>query len=142
MARATDSRNPVFSRGENHREETPQESLFPFNGGKLSDEISKTNVSRQSFINPGLGSGVDPEIRFHSKVILFTTKNCPNCPRAKDEMKGTLNLEVIDAEENFDITRKYGIRSVPAVVVEENGAYRTYTGISDIVKFRREFNSK
>ncbi|HNW16723.1 MAG TPA: anaerobic ribonucleoside-triphosphate reductase, partial [bacterium] len=138
MRKISDSGNHVFKRGE--RVETAQETLFTTGNGKLSDEISRSNVSHSSLINPGLGSGVDPEIRFQQKVMLFTTKHCPNCPRAKEEMQGTTNLQVIDAEENFDVTRKYGIRSVPAVVVEEAGAYKTYTGISDIIKYKRELN--
>ncbi len=138
MRKISDSGNHVFKRGE--RVETAQETLFTTGNGKLSDEISRSNVSHSSLINPGIGSGVDPEIRFQQKVMLFTTKHCPNCPRAKEEMQGTTNLQVIDAEENFDVTRKYGIRSVPAVVVEEAGAYKTYTGISDIIKYKRELN--
>ena len=71
------------------------------------------------------------------QVYLFTQKTCPNCPKAKEEMEGTPYLRVLDAAENMDLARKFGIRSVPTVVVCENNAYKTYSGLSDIIDFKK-----
>jgi ribonucleoside-triphosphate reductase len=143
MERASDSQNPVFKtvpKQETHQANA-QESLFSMDTNKESPiNADRLSVSTESLVYPGLGSNIDPEIRFSQKVMLFTTKHCPNCPRAKNEIEGVVNYELVDAEENIETTRKYGIRSVPSLVVEETGGYRTYTGISDIIKFRKEMN--
>ncbi|HRZ78544.1 MAG TPA: anaerobic ribonucleoside-triphosphate reductase, partial [bacterium] len=138
MSRMSDSANPTVKRGK--KPVSSQESLFSMAEAKEETHgATSYGVSPESMINPGFGIGrIDPEIRFAQRVMLFTTKSCPNCPKAKDEMKGVLDFEIIDAEENMDISRKYGIRSVPSVVVEEKGAYRTYTGISNIIKYKKE----
>ena len=69
--------------------------------------------------------------------LLFTTKSCPNCPKAKEEMAGTPYLKVLDTTDNMDLARKYGVRSVPTLVVCENNAYKTYSGLSDIIGFKK-----
>lgn len=71
------------------------------------------------------------------KVILFTTKSCPNCPRAKEELKD-IDMEHLDAHENMELTQKYGIRAVPALVVINGGQHKKYLGINDIIKFKNE----
>jgi len=71
------------------------------------------------------------------KVILFTTKICPNCPRAKEELKD-IEVEHLDAHENMELTQKYGIRTVPALVVINGGQHKKYSGIHDIIKFKNE----
>ena len=53
-------------------------------------------------------------------------------------MEGTPYLRVLDAADNMDLAKKFGIRSVPTVVVCENdGAYKTYSGLSDIISFKK-----
>ena len=71
------------------------------------------------------------------KVILFTTKVCPNCPRAKEELKD-IDVEHLDAHENMELTQKYGIRTVPAQVVIDGGQHKKYSGINDIIRFKNE----
>ena len=41
----------------------------------------------------------------------------------------------------MDLARKFGIRSVPTVVVCENNAYKTYSGLSDIIRFKKNLNN-
>ena len=44
------------------------------------------------------------------KVLLFTTKTCPNCKLAKDSLeKANISYEVVDAGENEELVRKYGV---------------------------------
>ena len=51
-----------------------------------------------------------------SIIYLFTTKTCPNCKIAKEILKGE-DYQIIDAEENQDLVRKYGIMQAPTLVV-------------------------
>ena len=61
----------------------------------------------------------DVEIKpVESVKYLFTTKTCPNCKIAKEILKGE-DYQIIDAEENQDLVRKYGIMQAPTLVVTD-----------------------
>ena len=52
------------------------------------------------------------------KVLLFTTKTCPNCKLAKDSLeKANISYEVVDAGENEELVRKYGVMQAPTLIV-------------------------
>ncbi len=70
------------------------------------------------------------------KYYLFTTKTCPNCKMAKKFLDGAgINYEVVDAEEQIDLVRKYGISQAPTLVVAEGDTAETYVNASNIKKF-------
>jgi len=95
-----------------------------------------TKIAPESFVQPAASMSAAP--CSDKQVYLFTQKTCPNCPKAKEEMEGTPYLQVLDAADHMDLAKKFGIRSVPTVVVCENdGAYRTYSGLSDIISFKK-----
>ena len=57
------------------------------------------------------------------KLLLFTTKTCPNCKAAYQSLEQSkLSYEKVDAEEQEALARQYGIMQVPTlVVVKEDG---------------------
>ena len=64
------------------------------------------------------------------EILLFTTKTCPNCPGAKRQLTAAgIEYKVIDAEEQSALSQKYGIKSVPTLVV--NG--QTINGVGPII---------
>lgn len=65
---------------------------------------------------------------------LFTTKTCPNCKIAKSYLQGE-NYMLIDAEENVELTRKYGVMQAPTLVVVNGQEYTKYVNASNIRKF-------
>ena len=71
-----------------------------------------------------------------NQLILFTTKTCPNCKIAKALLdKAGLIYTIIDAEENPDLTAKYGIRQAPTLVeLTPDGAIK-HANASNIKKF-------
>ena len=65
---------------------------------------------------------------------LFTTKTCPNCKIAKSYLQGE-NYMLIDAEENVELTKKYGVMQAPTLVVVNGQEYTKYVNASNIRKF-------
>ena len=67
-------------------------------------------------------------------VLLFTTKTCPNCAIAKDYL-GDLPYKLIDALEQPDLARKYGVQMAPTLVVDKGGEVVKYVRASEIKKY-------
>ena len=77
----------------------------------------------------------DVEIKpVESVKYLFTTKTCPNCKIAKEILKGE-DYQIIDAEENQDLVRKYGIMQAPTLVVTDGTKAKKYENASNIKKY-------
>lgn len=69
---------------------------------------------------------------------LFTTKTCPNCAKAKDMLANT-PVVLIDAEENMEMARKYGVLQAPTlVVVDDREDVKKYINASNIQKYVNE----
>ncbi len=75
-----------------------------------------------------------PESKETGKLLLFTTKTCPNCRIAKELLKNVA-YEVVDAEERVDLTNEYGIMQAPTLVELKNGEVRKYVNASNIKAF-------
>ena len=67
---------------------------------------------------------------------LFTTSTCPNCKIACSLLeKAGIPYEKLLANENVELSKGYGIKQAPTLVVVKDGAVEKYTGLSDIKKF-------
>ena len=100
---------------------------------EIVKEIDRVNKD----INAVLNTDVKPKHNSNSnKVMLFTSKSCPNCPKAKEELSEINDILHIDASQNIEIAKEYGIRAVPSLVVENNGNIQIYTGISGILQYK------
>ncbi|MBQ6570669.1 MAG: ribonucleoside triphosphate reductase, partial [Clostridia bacterium] len=74
-------------------------------------------------------------------MLLFTTSTCPNCKVAKVILNNAgIDYSVVDAEEQRDLTEKFGIRQAPTLVVVKDGKASKYTNTSDIKKFAEDNN--
>lgn len=88
---------------------------------------------------------VDVSMEYHNnsfaniaEKILFTTKTCPRCPEAKSKLEGE-NILLIDAMENMELAEKYGIRSVPTLVLlNGDNKYKNYIGVEGISRYLEE----
>ena len=70
----------------------------------------------------------------NGKLLLFTTKTCPNCRIAREILKG-MAYEVVDAEERIDLVNEYGIMQAPTLIELKNGEVRKYVNASGIKGF-------
>ena len=73
-----------------------------------------------------------------SIIYLFTTKTCPNCKLAKEDLKG-INYLLIDAEENMELAAKYGVMQAPTLVVVQGDQVKKYVNASRIKQFADSF---
>ena len=74
-----------------------------------------------------------------SKKLLFTTKTCPNCVIAKQALEEAhMDYEVVDAQENKDLVKKYGVLQAPTLVVIKDGKVSKMANASNIKKYTEE----
>ncbi|RDY31543.1 ribonucleoside triphosphate reductase [Lachnotalea glycerini] len=71
---------------------------------------------------------------------LFTTKTCPNCKIAKEYLSDK-EYQLIDAEENASLARKYGVMQAPTLIVIKDGEIEKYVNASNIKKYVENKNS-
>ncbi len=94
-----------------------------------SIEEMKTPVSTVEEIKKEEKTSV---VKTDSKVLLFTTKTCPNCLMIKKVLRDKqIDYELIDAEENVELSKKYNIVAVPTLVTQDG----IYVNASSIIGY-------
>ena len=94
-----------------------------------SIEEMKTPVSTVEEIKKEEKTSV---VKTDSKVLLFTTKTCPNCSMIKKVLRDKqIDYELIDAEENVELSKKYNIVAVPTLVTQDG----IYVNASSIIGY-------
>ena len=69
-------------------------------------------------------------------LYLFTTKTCPNCKIAKNELdKAGLSYEVCDVSEHMDLVSQYGIQQAPTLIVRHGDQVEKLVNASVIKKY-------
>ena len=75
-----------------------------------------------------------------NKIMLFGTKTCPNCKMAIKLLdKAKVDYKYIDAEENVDLTKEYGVKQAPTLVILTDGKPEKIANLSNIKKHIEEF---
>ena len=113
-----------------------------WNDGKLQEYKNRKVYDMKNSILKKAGAKLaEAELKAEAAAVaegdglyLFTTKTCPNCVIAKELLKGE-TYNIVDAEENAELTRKYGIMQAPTLVVIENGTAKKYVNVSNIRKY-------
>ena len=73
------------------------------------------------------------------KITLFATKTCPNCKMAKMLLdKAGREYIVVDAEENSELTNKFGVKKAPTLLVPTAEGIRYYDNASEIRRYIEE----
>ena len=98
-------------------------------------DIENSSMKRPITTMVKLSSNDEVEIsKVDNVTYLFTTKTCPNCKIAKEILKD-IPYVLIDAEENAELTKKYGVMQAPTLVVCANGNVTKFANVSNIKKF-------
>ncbi len=73
------------------------------------------------------------------KMTLFATKTCPNCKMAKMLLdKAGKEYQVVDAEENAELTNKFGVKKAPTLLVPTAEGIRYFDNASEIRRYIEE----
>ena len=76
-----------------------------------------------------------------NEILLFATKTCPNCKMAKMLLdKANIKYQVIDAEENVELTKKYGVKKAPTLLVPNKDGIDVFENASNIKGFIERVN--
>mgnify|MGYP000992885367 CR=1 FL=1 len=80
------------------------------------------------------------EKKGQARLLLFTTPTCPQCPAAKNILKGIKDVQEVNARESVDLTEKYRIMSAPTLVGLEDQNVRKFTGPEQIKEYAKVQN--
>lgn len=73
------------------------------------------------------------------RKLLFTTQTCPNCVIAKRALEeAQIEYEVIDAQENKEMVKKYGVMQAPTMVIVGGDSVEKYVNASNITKYAQK----
>ena len=115
-----------------------------WNDGKLQEYANRTeyDIAHSSLKRPtrsvvtlsNFAEEVDVKVEQPQNIkYLFTTKTCPNCKLVKGYLKN-VSYVTIDAEENMELARRYGVMQAPTLVVNGD-SHKKYVNASNIKKY-------
>ena len=107
-----------------------------WNDGKLQEYANRTeyDIAHSSLKRPtrsvvtlsNFAEEVDVKVEQPQNIkYLFTTKTCPNCKLVKEYLKNVPYV-TIDAEENMELARRYGVMQAPTLVVVNGDSHKKY----------------
>ena len=116
-----------------------------WNDGKLQEYANRTeyDVAHSSLKRPtrsvvtlsNFAEDVEVKVEQPQNIkYLFTTKTCPNCKLVKEYLKNVPYV-TIDAEENMELARRYGVMQAPTLVVVSGSNHKKYVNASNIKKY-------
>ena len=116
-----------------------------WNDGKLQEYANRTeyDIAHSSLKCPtrsvvtlsNFAEEVDVKVEQPQNIkYLFTTKTCPNCKLVKEYLKN-VSYVTIDAEENMELARRYGVMQAPTLVVVNGDSHKKYVNASNIKKY-------
>ena len=77
-----------------------------------------------------------PAASDETELLLFTTKTCPNCKIAKNELeKAGIAYQTMDVSEHLDLVNRYGIQQAPTLIVRHGDQVEKLVNASVIKKF-------
>ena len=116
-----------------------------WNDGKLQEYANRTeyDIDHSSLKRPtrsvvtlsNFAEDVEVKVEQPQDIkYLFTTKTCPNCKLVKEYLKNVPYV-TIDAEENMELARRYGVMQAPTLVVVNGDSHKKYVNASNINKY-------
>ena len=75
------------------------------------------------------------------RPLLFTRNGCPNCKTSKMMLdKAGIKYDIVNAEEDKELTLKYGVKKAPTLLVPGENGITSYDNASEIRKYIESIN--
>ena len=126
-SRITGYYRPVQNWNEGKTQEYKNRKIYKPQKFRVMQESKKENKEAVS----------EASVQMVDGLYLFTTRTCPNCHLAKEYLKGH-TYAIVDAEENPELAREFGIMQAPALVEIKDGNVKKYVNASNIKRFTEE----
>jgi len=124
-SRITGYYRPVQNWNDGKTEEFKERKVYVVGASKLLHEGVKKADEPKAAAQAG-----------EAGVLLFTTKTCPNCKLARKYLTASgIEYTLIDAEEQPELTEKYGVKQAPTLIASDGAAARAYVGAGAVKRF-------
>ena len=130
-SRITGYYRPVQNWNDGKREEFKDRKVYNIENSKFTAKKEEVCECKESV-------SVDTTI---TTPILFTRNGCPNCKTSKMMLdKAGISYDVVNAEENKELTVKFGVKKAPTLLVPNGDKFDAYDNASEIRKYIESLN--
>ena len=121
-SRITGYYRPVQNWNDGKSEEFKMRQTYNIKNSKLRKGLKDSDIEEAEACGP-----------VATEIMLFGTKTCPNCKMAKMLLeKDGIAYKWVDAEEEIDLTNKFGIKKAPTLIVPADNGFVVYENASNI----------
>ena len=128
-SRITGYYRPVQNWNEGKAQEFKSRKLYDMQNRAANENPKPADVKLSS---PPTGFNNMPQ----SRMMLVTTKSCPNCVMAKTFLKNAnIMFDLVEAEEHPDIMSQFSVKSAPTLIVQNGEETSVFANASNIRNF-------
>lgn len=135
-SRITGYYRPVQNWNDGKVQEFKDRKLYDVENSRLE---GRRLCDRESADTAPAKTNAAPAASDETELLLFTTKTCPNCKIAKNELeKAGIAYQTMDVSEHLDLVSQYGIQQAPTLIVRHGDQVEKLVNASVIKKFAAE----
>ena len=135
-SRITGYYRPVQNWNDGKVQEFKDRKLYDVKNSRLE---GRRLCDRESADTAPVKTNAAPAASDETELLLFTTKTCPNCKIAKNELeKAGIAYQIMDVSEHLDLVSQYGIQQAPTLIVRHGDQVEKLVNASVIKKFAAE----
>ena len=129
-SRITGYYRPVQNWNDGKREEFAMRKVYDIENSKFIKKDLNCECEKKADATPELDG-----------LVLFTRNGCPNCKTSKMMLdKAGIKYTTVNAEENKNMTLKYGVKKAPTLLVPKGSGFEAFDNASEIRKYIESLN--